>query len=509
MYLTVNSRFTPMSYEEAIKPLLNYKQAYDATEAMYDSLLTNVGTLKDSISSLSEDSPTRQAYEKYTEELTNAASELSKGLNEDTRKTLLDLKRKYATDIIPMEQSRQNLIDTIKYRQNLKAKDNSIEFLTDYNNIEDIMGVGTPDNTYISGKDLQTQVAIEAAAIGKQYAEDPEYRAILDGSKYQVMLHSGYSIEDIEAARDKDLATIPELADLYQRYQNSISGYSNREALSNYINSGMMSGLDTPKYDIINNPTYDGARSRLNKNIYDRNYANGKYTWDEFKEHLTESTYKGYYVNPDSGIVYEETETSGGNVGNYVGDVDDFNRAMRKQIEKDRDALTKKEEKENSRKSLMQSGVVLDWSGNYSEPYKPGKRRSNYEKVDIKNLGVQNIGETSVSNIIGKWLTEFNKGLKSDERFTIDDFNVYIMGPKRKDDNKRIVIIPKWLDVYSEEDDDYIKPEGKELNNEEPQNTTKEINPDDVYTLLNTNGFPNNGAWQPTPIDPNSNAGIN
>ena len=46
-YITINSRFKPYSYDELVKPLLYYKEAYDKIEKDYSDLAAQAETFKD------------------------------------------------------------------------------------------------------------------------------------------------------------------------------------------------------------------------------------------------------------------------------------------------------------------------------------------------------------------------------------------------------------------------------------------------------------------------------
>ena len=46
-YITINSRFKPYSYDELVKPLLYYKEAYDKIEKDYSDLAAQAEAFKD------------------------------------------------------------------------------------------------------------------------------------------------------------------------------------------------------------------------------------------------------------------------------------------------------------------------------------------------------------------------------------------------------------------------------------------------------------------------------
>ena len=47
MQLVIDSKFRPFSYDELVKPLTQYKEAYDKVEAQYSDLVSQTEQWKD------------------------------------------------------------------------------------------------------------------------------------------------------------------------------------------------------------------------------------------------------------------------------------------------------------------------------------------------------------------------------------------------------------------------------------------------------------------------------
>ena len=101
----IDSSFQPFSMQELLVPFTAYKSAYEQTEAAYDSLQTKAN-IWEGMASEQNDPETYNQYKKYADDLRAQAEDLAQnGLNMRNRRSLMDLKRRYSSEITPIEQA--------------------------------------------------------------------------------------------------------------------------------------------------------------------------------------------------------------------------------------------------------------------------------------------------------------------------------------------------------------------------------------------------------------------
>lgn len=97
------TQFRPFSFEEQLRPLLMYTQAHQAVEEAYSELDSQANAIG-SLANEANDPVTYQRYKAYESALRTQADALAKnGLTPGSRQSLLDLKGRYAKDIIPIQ----------------------------------------------------------------------------------------------------------------------------------------------------------------------------------------------------------------------------------------------------------------------------------------------------------------------------------------------------------------------------------------------------------------------
>lgn len=168
MVLTINSKFRPFSYDEMVKPLVQYKQAYDEVEKDYSTLAAQTEAWKDIATK--ENNPEAYAmYKKYSDELNALTDDFSKGMNINNRSQLMAMKKRYASEITPIAKADAALKEANKYRDTIYAKDpNAIFYKDRYRSIDDFLHGQVADNSYISGTQVTSRTAARAQAVGTQ-----------------------------------------------------------------------------------------------------------------------------------------------------------------------------------------------------------------------------------------------------------------------------------------------------------------------------------------------------
>lgn len=122
-FITNTSVFTPFTYDEIAAPLLQQTQAEMELEDKYAELGQNAGAIGSQLNPES-DKIAFAMYQKYMRELERQAGELSRsGLNNTSRANLMNLFKRYGSDIIPIQTALTNRANEVKRYNELLDKD--------------------------------------------------------------------------------------------------------------------------------------------------------------------------------------------------------------------------------------------------------------------------------------------------------------------------------------------------------------------------------------------------
>jgi hypothetical protein len=162
MYITINSEFRPFTYDELTKPLRDYTEAYNKVEEQYATLAQQTEAWKNIATQ--ENSPEAYAmYKKYSDELNAVVEDFSRGMTIQNRGKLTGLKSRYASEITPIANAYNAMQTANKYRETVRANDNTAIFAVDrYTSLDDFLHGKTADNSYISGKQIEATAASRA-----------------------------------------------------------------------------------------------------------------------------------------------------------------------------------------------------------------------------------------------------------------------------------------------------------------------------------------------------------
>ena len=100
-YLTINSKFNPITFEERIKPLLLYKEEYEKQEEALNKMLEDSQSLA-SLANSPQDSDIYRQYQDYQSNLNGLVDNLTNNGKLDSR-AALQLRRQYLQNLKPYE----------------------------------------------------------------------------------------------------------------------------------------------------------------------------------------------------------------------------------------------------------------------------------------------------------------------------------------------------------------------------------------------------------------------
>lgn len=206
----VDSTFRPFTFDEMVKPLLLYKEAYDKAKEEYKELedAEDFSYLLDN--TVPEDDRARQIYEGYINERNPLFDDFSRnGLSVSNQRGLLGLRSRYRKDIGRLKKADELMKEIMKTHRDLKTRDDSIIFASEDYNLSDYLDGNVPNNYYVSGNSLYTKGAIAGEKASKRIYSNPIV-ARLSNQFLDIIQEQGYSPEKVQEFRN-NIASIPEL----------------------------------------------------------------------------------------------------------------------------------------------------------------------------------------------------------------------------------------------------------------------------------------------------------
>ena len=251
MYLKLDTKFNPFTYDEMVKPLLYYKQAYDEAEAAYSDLVTQTEAWKDIANR--ENSPEAfEMYQRYSGDLSRAVEDFSQGMTAKNKRALLGLKRRYAQDITPIARASEAMKEANDLRA--KAGSDAIFEVGAYNSLDSFLHGKTANNKYQSREALTKRAAAMTEAAMAEALRDPDFKKAMGDQFWMITQHTGGSYEDLVEAMKVGMADNPIAQNRFSEIRQSLlqkAGIQNydaagQQAIIDAIDTGLYAGLDKP-----------------------------------------------------------------------------------------------------------------------------------------------------------------------------------------------------------------------------------------------------------------------
>ena len=266
--LTNSAKFNPYTFDEMLKPLAMASDAYNAVQSGIEELGAKADLMKMYANEV-PDSKTANMYNSYAKDLEKQASMLAKhGLTPASRQGLLNMKRRYSSEVVPIETAVARREALIKEQRDALLRDKSLMFDVDYSKTQLDYLLDNPNATYnpISGDELTKRAAQMASNLAKVVHGNPKYQSILNGQYFQQMTQMGYTPTQIMQTILNDDNAPVELRQIAETVFNEagLSKYSQdiQDRARGFINSGLYEGIGTAKYDAISNRGYMSAEDR-------------------------------------------------------------------------------------------------------------------------------------------------------------------------------------------------------------------------------------------------------
>lgn len=258
---TATKSFTPFTFEQMLKPMAMYTEEYNAIEEG----IAELGSKADLMRMYANEEPNSKVanmYNTYANDLDKQAESLAKqGLSPASRGNLLGLKRRYSSEIIPIETAVTRRRQLAEEQRKARAQDDSILFDIDARtmSLDDL--VSNPELSYssASGKNIMENVSKAASVLAKEARNDPnKFNSVLGGDYYEYVKQHGFSKEAVMDAilRSKNasniLTSIVDDALASSGVGKNWSGNAYDRALD-YANRGLWSAVGQTQTQLVDN----------------------------------------------------------------------------------------------------------------------------------------------------------------------------------------------------------------------------------------------------------------
>lgn len=259
--LSINTKFNPFTYDEMVKPLLLYKEAYDKAEEDFTNLIAQTADINEAVNR--GDSPiSARVYGDYTQNLSDIVADFSKGMTLGNRQALTGLRRRYLQDIQPIAKANARRNALIEEQRQMQMKDPTMIWDNNAADISLDALVANPNASYnpgYSGNMLTAEAAQVYSALAKEYQNNPEaMRKLVGGDYYEYVKQRGFTSGAIlEAIMNSDKAS-PILTGIREQIleKTGIKNWSNKDAVQKAIgaiNTGMWQAVGQTDAQLVNN----------------------------------------------------------------------------------------------------------------------------------------------------------------------------------------------------------------------------------------------------------------
>lgn len=264
------AKFRPFSYSEMLAPLQQATTAQMQIEDAYGEL----GTKADVFERMANEQTDPQAhamYKQYSNDLVAQAESLAKqGLTPASRQGLIDMKRRYSSEIVPIEQAYKRRQELIDEQRKLQAQDSTLLFDRPASTLsldELISNPALSPQSY-SGALLSKQVGTAAQNLAKEVRENPrKWRTILGNQYYETIMQKGFRPEEIMQAVQNNPEASPILQGIVEDAVGSsgIKNWNDENILNrayDYARQGLWNAVGETEYQTISNKAYDYAMQK-------------------------------------------------------------------------------------------------------------------------------------------------------------------------------------------------------------------------------------------------------
>ena len=277
--LVIGSKFRPFSYSEMLAPIESATTEHRAIEEGLGEMSAKAG-MWDKLANQQSDPVAYAQYKTYADDLTKQADLLARqGLTPESRRGLLDMKRRYSNEITPIEVAATKREELTKAQREAIQKDPSLMFNIDYGtaSLDDL--INNPNATYntISGSELSKRASMMASNLAKTIQENPQYQSILGGQYFQQMQQLGYTPQQVMQTimnNPNAPSELKQVADtVWQEAGLDTWNQATQTRARDYINAGLYDAIGTQKFDTQGNRAFmspaESARLEMDRERFE------------------------------------------------------------------------------------------------------------------------------------------------------------------------------------------------------------------------------------------------
>lgn len=250
--LVINSTYNPMSFEQYAAPFEKYAQVYNQMADTYDALEVEANQWEKLANEQDKSSNAYKTYQKYAADIRAAANDLAEnGLSTKTRSSISELKRRYASEIKPIEELYNYRNKLAEEQRKLNPK-GDMQWDVDFSNIGLDALAANPTMTYKGRSLAEVEKAGEdiarAASSRRHLSEEAQ-----DMANQYYRVSQGFDGGDVAdfLAKNVNNPAFQELMGLYEQVRTTY-GTNNPESIYSQdqnaiaderILTGMLKGL--------------------------------------------------------------------------------------------------------------------------------------------------------------------------------------------------------------------------------------------------------------------------
>lgn len=259
--MRLNVQFNPFTYEELIRPIADYNEAYNALADSYATLSDQTEAFRNEVNQ-NKNSNAYITHSKYSDDLNNIINNFSQGMTSENRAALIKMKRRYDKEILPIAKAAARRSILAEEQRKAEAANPTMLWEKRASDISLDDFIENPNIGYgksYSGATLAAQVSTAATALAKELSNNPDkIRLIGNGDFYEYVKQRGFSSEAILAAIKNEVGASPILLGLVDNVINS-SGIRNwgdsntiKKAVE-YAKQGLWSAVGESQSQIVDN----------------------------------------------------------------------------------------------------------------------------------------------------------------------------------------------------------------------------------------------------------------